>query len=41
MRAWEESARAAYPTLIGAAVPPAAAEEVMRLRDEYRKQVGQ
>ena len=41
MRAWEESARAAYPTLIGAAVPPAAAAEVMRLRDEYRKQVGQ
>ena len=28
-------------TLIGAAVPQAAAAEVMRLRDEYRKQVGQ
>jgi TRAP-type C4-dicarboxylate transport system substrate-binding protein len=37
MREWEESARAAYPKLIGAAVPPAAAAEVLRLREEFRK----
>jgi TRAP-type C4-dicarboxylate transport system substrate-binding protein len=37
MREWEESARAAYPKLIGPSVPPAAAEEVIRLRDEFRK----
>jgi TRAP-type C4-dicarboxylate transport system substrate-binding protein len=37
MREWEESARAAYPKLIGPAVPPAAAENVFRLRDEFRK----